>query len=186
MRELLEQDRDVRCRDALLRHVAVHVVFGADDRLRADDLARPGEQIALGVVIAVRHHGAVQAEQRDIDRHGRTQLTEDLVAQALVGAARDEARRLGPGRGAFDERDPVRLRAVARGDDRRGTERRRFGVLAGRRVKGALERAAIDRQRRERVRLRRQRCHEHAHQAEPMGREQAGAIPASHNVERRC
>ena len=98
--------------------MAVHVVFGADDRLRADDLARPGEQIALGVVIAVRDHGAVQAEQRDIDRHGHTQLTEDLVAQALVGAARDEACRLGPGRGpsmSVIPPDFARLRAATTG-----------------------------------------------------------------------
>jgi hypothetical protein len=44
-----------------------------------------GEQVPLDVVVAVRDHRAVQAEDHPVHRHGRPELRKDLVAELLVG-----------------------------------------------------------------------------------------------------
>ncbi len=84
VRELLEEHHDIAGGNALLGQVAMEVVFRAEDRVRADDGAGAGEEIALAILVAVGHHRAMQAEQSDIDRHRRPELAENLVAQAFV------------------------------------------------------------------------------------------------------
>ena len=81
VREFLEIDEEVRRRHPLRGQVAVRVELGADQHVRPDDLAHPRQQIALGIVVARRHHRAVQAEHHRIDRQRRRKLAEDLVAQ---------------------------------------------------------------------------------------------------------
>ena len=104
MRELLEVDEEIRRRDALRRQMAVRIEFGADEDIRPDDLADAREEIALGILVAVGNHRAVQTRAR---RHrpacAAPQLVEDFVAQALIGRAVDEPCRIGPGGGALDQ-----------------------------------------------------------------------------------
>lgn len=163
MREFLESDDDIRRLDHLVGQVAMHVQFGADNRIRPGDDAGMRQQIALAIIIAARHHRAMQAEQHDIDRHRRAELIENLVAQAFIGLARNEPGRLGPGGGAFEERKAIGAGAAARRHHRAGTERRRLGMSAGRAIEGALERASIDEERREGIRLGRQKRHKNPH-----------------------
>ncbi len=73
--------------EALHREMAVRVELDADHALRADDLAAALDDVAFDVVVAVRHHGAVQAEQQAVDRQRRLELAQDLVAHELVVGA---------------------------------------------------------------------------------------------------
>ena len=163
VRKLLEQHDEVAGRDALFGKVAVQVVFRANHCLRADDLPRPGQQVALAILIAIGNHGPVQAEQSDIDGQGGPELVQDFIAQAFERRARDEAGGLGPGAGALDQREAFLRRAAPGRDDGSRAERRRIGVSARRGIEGAFERRPVHRQRREGVRLGRQRADEHAH-----------------------
>ena len=99
-----KQRQDVGGRDPLRRQVAVRIEFGGDQHVRPDHRADPRQQIAFAIVIALRHHGAVQAEHDAVDRQGRRELIEDLVAQRLIGLALQQPAGLGPGRGALDQR----------------------------------------------------------------------------------
>ena len=50
------------------RNVAVQVELAAHHGIRADDRAQPGQQVALAVVVALRHHGAVHVDQHEVER----------------------------------------------------------------------------------------------------------------------
>ena len=151
MREFLEVDEEIRGCKALRRQVAVRVELGANEHIRSDDIAHAGEEIALGILVAVGDHGAVQTKHDSIDRKCCAQLVEDLVAQALIGQAIDEAGRVCPGGRSLDQFEtPLRGEPAADGDRRRA-ERRRFGMFARRCVERGLEGSAIDADRREGV-----------------------------------
>ena len=79
----------------------------------ADDGAHALEQIALAIVVALRDHGAVQAENDGVDRQGGAQLAEDFVAQFLIGLALQQPAGLRPGRRALDQREALLGRAPA-------------------------------------------------------------------------
>ncbi len=86
MRVFLEQDDDVGAAHALFGEMAVRVELDADDGFRPDDRAHPRDQVAFAVIIAMRHHGAVQAEQHPVDRHRGTKLIENFIAHAFVSS----------------------------------------------------------------------------------------------------
>ena len=67
VREFLVEHDDVGELHALQRQVAMRVELDADHAFRADDGAHALDDVAFDVVIAVRHHGAVQAEQHAVD-----------------------------------------------------------------------------------------------------------------------
>ena len=60
--------------DALHREMAMRVELDADHAFGPDD--RPGafDDVAFDVVVAIGHHGAVQAEQQPVDRQRRLEL----------------------------------------------------------------------------------------------------------------
>ena len=84
MRVFLVEDDGVCEPHPLLGQVAMRIEFDADRHLRPDQSADMLEDVALAIVIAMRHHRAVQAEQHAVDRQGRLELPEDLVAHLLV------------------------------------------------------------------------------------------------------
>ena len=89
--------------------MAVRIQFRADHRVRADDLARAAQQVALAIVVAVGHHRAVQAEQRHVHGAGVAQVLQQLVAQRFIGVASGDAGRHGGGGQAFDQRPVLPL-----------------------------------------------------------------------------
>ena len=113
VREFEERGEDIRVRDPLLRQMAVRIEFGGDQYAGADDGAHALKQIALAIVIALRDHGAMQAEHDGIDRQRGAQLAEDFVAQVLIGLALQQSAGLRPGRRAFDQREALLGRAPA-------------------------------------------------------------------------
>ena len=98
----------------------MRVELDADDGLRSDQRAHAFEEVALAVVIAVRHHRAMQVEQAAVDRQRGLELPEDFVAHALVGFARGGAAGLRGVAGALDQLEAVALRGRTRGGDRAG------------------------------------------------------------------
>jgi hypothetical protein len=134
VRKFLVADHDVAVAHALQRHVAVRIVLDADHALGADDRARPLQQIAFDVVVAVRDHRAVQAEQHAVERQRRAQLRQHFVAHELVVGLVDLAGRAGGKAAALDQREAVARRALARDEERRRAHPRR--------VVGMLRRAA--------------------------------------------
>ena len=101
-------------RHALHREMAVRVELDADHAFRPDDGARPLDDVAFDVVVAVRHHGAVQAEQQPVDRQRRLELAQDLVAHDLVVGAVGRAGGAGGKAAALDQLEAFRLGARAR------------------------------------------------------------------------
>ena len=95
--------------------MAVRIQFRAD-HVRADDLARAAQQVALAIVVAVGHHRAVQAEQRHV--HGAGVAGPAAARRAAFqGVASGDAGRHGGGGQAFDQRPvlPWRCRAAHSG-----------------------------------------------------------------------
>ena len=122
------------------------------------------DQITLAIIIAVRHHRAVQAEQHTVDRHCGTQLVEDFIAHAFVACLQRRAGWLGPEAGTLDQLESFLLGAPPRNPERAGAQRAAIGMLAGREVKRLLVGLAAGRNGREGIRLGRKRGRENAHE----------------------
>ena len=165
MRHLLEGDEDVAVRHPPGGEMAVRVELGCDHGTRPGEAAHPLEEVAFAVVIAVGDHGAVQAEDDDVDRQGGTELAENLVAQTFIGGAGNEAGRLGPGRRALDQGEALGAGAAAGDDHRRAAQRRGRRMLPRGGVETLLERGEIGRDRRKRVGLGGERSRKDAHPA---------------------
>ena len=60
--------------DPLGRQVAVRVELRGDGHIGTDDAADARQQVAFAIVIALRHHGAVQSEHHRIHRQRRAKL----------------------------------------------------------------------------------------------------------------
>ncbi len=118
--------------DALQREMAVRVELDADHAFRADNGAGALDDVAFDVVVAVRHHGAMQAEQQPVDRQGRLELVEDLVAHGLVVGAVGRAGGTGGKAAAFDQFEAFRFGARATDEQRRGAHARRIGRMLAR------------------------------------------------------
>ena len=86
------------------RDVTVEIELAAQHRVRADDLAQPGQEVALAVVIVLRHHGAVHIDEHEVERQRGLGLLEDAVTISFIDAADRTPRRLGEGAEAFDNR----------------------------------------------------------------------------------
>ncbi len=94
--------------------MAVRIVLDPDDGLGSDERADPRQDVALAIIVALRHHCAVQGEDHAVDRQGGFQLCQDLVAHLLEGGTRDRAAGLGGETGAFDQGVAFRRRPPAR------------------------------------------------------------------------
>src|SRR5262249_34670993 len=113
----------------------MRVKLGADDGFAPDYRPHARQEVAFAIVVAVRHHRAVQAENHRFDGERSTQLPEDLVTQRLVSVAADHSGRLRRGAGALDQYKVVSFGSTPRHYQRR-TEKMRLGrVRAGRAVK---------------------------------------------------
>ena len=60
MGEFLERDNDISIRNALLRQVAMRIITGADNNIRAGNVANARNQVTFAIQISLRHHGPVQ------------------------------------------------------------------------------------------------------------------------------
>ena len=114
VRVFLVGDDDVCGGAHRLRQVAVQVELDPQHRVRADDGAGMGQQVAFAIIVAIGDHGAVHFQQHDIDRAGSVrmggaQIGEDGVAVVLVDVAQGGAGRLGEGAHALDNVQPVGL-----------------------------------------------------------------------------
>ena len=63
----------------------MQVQLGGNGHAGAHDGPHPGQQVTLGIGVAVGDHGAVQVQQHRVDRHRPLQVGQDLVAQRGVG-----------------------------------------------------------------------------------------------------
>ena len=148
--------------------MAVQIQLGAEDRLRPGDGAYALENVALAVVVAVGHHGAVQKQQHDVHRHRGAQVGEQQVAQFLVHVAQRDAGRLREGGDAFGNRVTIRLAQFAPFDQRDVSDRWRVAAtVVAIPVTARHERRAPRRDRGECVCFGRQRRHEKFHRAAP-------------------
>ena len=91
----------------------MEVELDADHRLRPHTVADAAQQVALAVVAALRHHGAVEMQQHEIDRAGRREVVEHGIAELRPDGARRRPGRLGEGRQAFRDRVAAPLRLLA-------------------------------------------------------------------------
>jgi len=135
VRKLLEGDNDIGRLHHLIGQMAMHIEFGANHASIANNGACVRDQIAFAIVVAVRDHRSVHAEQHDIERHGGPDLVEDFIAQPLIGGLADKACRLRPRGRSLDQRETVGLCAATRGDERCRTQGRLRRVSARRAVK---------------------------------------------------
>ena len=110
MRIGAEGDQQVGRIDHELRRVAVQIEADGDGNVRADDLAHPGDQLALAVVEMFGDHRAVQVEADAVERAGRGDAGDDLAGDALVGLAGDMG---GGNRAGPQHRDHVPARSAA-------------------------------------------------------------------------
>ena len=129
VRHLLEGDEYVAVPRTPLAEMAVRVELGGDhcasarrwrERAREDRLrnrhsrARPSRRASPRRTMSTGKRGA--------------ELTEDLIAEPFIGRLADDAGRLGPGRGALDQREALLVRAAAGHDHRGAAQRRRLGM----------------------------------------------------------
>src|SRR5262249_9498042 len=150
--------------------MAMRIKFGADDGAWADQRAHARDDIAFDVVVTVRDHGAVQAEEHAVDGQRVLELPEDLVAHRLVVLAVGRARRtcreaapLDEGKALFDSaspRDP---------ELRSAKERRLVRMFAGPQEHTLLVGVEARRQWRECIRLGRYRGRKQAHTSSSLG-----------------
>ncbi len=159
VRKFLVADDDVGEPYPPDRHVAVRIKLDADHASRPGDRARPLEDVALDVVIAVGDHRAVQAEQDRVHGQRRLELLENFVAHELVvlpiggpGGAGGEA-------AAFDQGEAVGCSPPAGNEQRRRAHARRVdGMLARPQEDAFAIGVEARRQRREGVGFGRQGC----------------------------
>jgi hypothetical protein len=159
---LLVADQDIGMVDHPPRHVAVRIELAPDDGFRADERAHTGQKIALAVVVAVRHHGAVHAQQHDVDRQGLPEVVEQFVSKRLVRVPGRDPGRLREGAKSFDDLPVVGLGPLSRDPERSREQGRLVGMLPG--AIGVIGEALEARgDGRERVGLGRERSGENSH-----------------------
>ena len=129
MGELLVEDDEVGVRHTLHGEMAVRIEFDANDAFRPDDRAAAFDDVALHVVVAVRHHRAVQPEQQAVDRQRGLELPQDLVAHGLVVGPIGRAGRAGGKAAALDQFEAFRPGPGPSHEQRRGTHARCIGGM---------------------------------------------------------
>jgi hypothetical protein len=105
-------DVDIGQAGARHRGVAVRIVLDPDDGLGSDERADPRQDIALAIIVALRHHCAVQ--ERTTPSTGRAAFSCRISSRISSKAARDRAAGLGGETGAFDQGVAFRRRPPAR------------------------------------------------------------------------
>jgi len=71
MGEFLVEHDDIGKAHPLQRQMTMRVELDANHRLRPDQRAHALDDVAFDIIIAMRHHGAVQPEQHAVDRQRR-------------------------------------------------------------------------------------------------------------------
>ena len=131
MGKFLVEDDDVAEGNPLQGEVAVGVEFHADDAGGADQDADALGDVAFDVIIAVSHHGAVEAEEDAVERQGGCDLGEDFISHGFVVGAVGGPRGGSGEAGAFDEGEALDGGAAAGDPERGGAHQgRRAGVFA--------------------------------------------------------
>ena len=102
MRVLLVEYNGIGRIDHRLGHIAVKVELDADCRIWPYYPAYTLDDVGLAVVIAVGHHGAVQAKQDDVYGQCLLQTIEEFISKAFIGDAGCYACGLCPGVKAED------------------------------------------------------------------------------------
>src|SRR5215813_8887620 len=109
----------------------MRIELDTDHGLWPHQRAHALDDVAFDVVVAMGHHGAVQAEEYAIDWQRRLELAQDLVAHELVVGTVGGAGGAGGEAAALDEGEALCLRALSRDPQRRRAhEGRRVGMLA--------------------------------------------------------
>ena len=122
------------------------------------------DDVAFYIVVAMRHHCAVQAQQDAVQRHGGAALFQDFVAHRLVVALVGGAGGAGGEAASLDQGEPLCRGAAARHEQRRGAHQGRLRrVLAGAEIDAFLVCCERGRERGEGVAFSGQRGGENAH-----------------------
>lgn len=98
---LLEEHDGGGAVDLARADIGVEIELRTDGYAGSDDAPHGREQIALGVVVAFRHHRPMQREQHGVDRERGAEIGQDLVAEALIDLLYRLARWLREGAEAF-------------------------------------------------------------------------------------
>ena len=131
MGKLLVEDDDIAQRHSLHRQMTMRIELHSDHAVRPDDRPHPLGDIAFDVIIAVSHHGAVEAEEDAVERQGGFDLGEDFIAHGFVVGAVGGPRGGSGEAGAFDEGEALDGGAAAGDPERGGAHQgRRAGVFA--------------------------------------------------------
>ena len=118
--------------------MAVWIKLDADHAVRACDGACALQNIAFHIVIAVSHHGTVQAKQQTVQRQRGTQLLEHFVAHRLVVGPVDRARRAGSEATPLNQGKAILGSTLTRHKQRRGAHARCIVWMLARAQKHAL------------------------------------------------
>ena len=129
MGEFLVEDDDVGVRDALHREMAVRIELDSDHAFGPCDRAASLDDVAFDVVVAVRHHRAVKAQQQAVDRQRRLELAQDLVPHGLVVSAVGRAGGAGRKAASLDQLEALLPGTGARDEERCGAHAGRIGGM---------------------------------------------------------
>jgi len=163
VRVFLVEDEEIRGFDHALGQVAMRVELDADRHPRADPRPDRLQKIALAVLATFGDHGAVQAQEHDVDGKGRLELGEDAAAQFAPGGGTREARGGREGREALDQLVALGVRPLARGHEGTREEAGLRGMRARLEPEIVSEALEPGRDRREAVGLGADRGHEDPH-----------------------
>ncbi len=83
VRKFEEGCENIQVFDPLRGEVAMRIELAGDQNIGPDDGAHAFQKIALAIVIALRDHGAMQAENDCIDRQSGLQLIQNFITQFL-------------------------------------------------------------------------------------------------------
>src|SRR5690606_24154935 len=98
-----------------------------------------GDEVAFGVVVALRHHGAVETEGDAVDGQRGLDLAQDFIAYGLIGGATDQPAGIGPGNGSLDKVEVTRSGASAGVDQGRSGQAWDIAVGSGTGVEALVE-----------------------------------------------
>ena len=117
MREFEEGGENIGVGHAFGRQVTVRIKFRSNHHARTDHGADTLQQVTFAIMVTLRHHRAVQAEDDSIDRQCCFQLVEDFIAQAFVSLTLNKTARLRPCRRALNQGKAFAPGPLAKRDD---------------------------------------------------------------------
>jgi hypothetical protein len=122
------------------------------------------QHVAFDIIVAVRDHRAVRAEQHTVERQRCFELRQDLIAHELIVGTVGRAGGTGREATSLDQGEAIGSRAPAGDEQRRSAHAGRVRrMLAGAQEHAFLVSLQTGGQRRERVGLRRDGGTEQAH-----------------------